>query len=352
MKISICMIVKDEAEHIAACLESLPSDVEVIIVDTGSTDNTNEILKAFNNIKLYSYKWENDFSKARNYSISLATGTHVLVLDADECLREDSYDKIVKHICNYPTTPAAVMIRNLDDGDEHSSVHRMIRLFPNEEKYRYFGAVHESLQANHAPASFIMSDVQIDHFGYNRTTYKEKKYNRYYRMYHEHLQGNPQDGYMWYQLGKLHSSVEEHEQACEAFIQASEYMKKPSLSHAAMIVEFSKVLKKIHLYEDAILLLENHRLLYDDYPDMMFQLGLLYMEVGNLDLISFSFKEAMKIGETGKYVTTIGVGSHLAAYNLGVFYELTGSRVEALKYYQMASAYEPAKLRLRAITKE
>lgn len=351
MNLSICMIVKDEEEHIRDCLNSLPADVEIIIVDTGSTDNTVPIAKMFENVKVIQHKWEDNYAKARNVSLSLATGTHIFVLDADERWTEGCYEMISKHIVNHPEDPAAILIRNID-GSELSSVHRMVRLFPNKDKFRFQGAVHEVLHCNNSPVSYIMTDILIEHYGYNRSNYKEKKYEHYLGLYLKHLESDNRDGYMWYQLGKLHASVEEYEQACEAFVQASEYLKKPSLAHAAMIIEFSKVLKNVALYDDAIYLLETHSKMYRDYPDISFQLGLLYMDVGQLELISSSFKKALSIGETSKYVTTVGVGSYLAAYNLGVFYELTGDLRAAMKYYRLALPYGPADIRIKLITKE
>ena len=71
--ISLCMIVKDEEMNIARCLDSAASLVdEIIIVDTGSKDQTVEIASKYTS-KVYSYLWNDDFSDARNYSFSKAS---------------------------------------------------------------------------------------------------------------------------------------------------------------------------------------------------------------------------------------------------------------------------------------
>ena len=90
MKISLCMIVKDEEEVLGRCLEcaSRVAD-EIVIVDTGSTDNTRGIAKAFTE-KIYETAWEDDFAKARNLSFSKATGDYLLWLDADDVIPEES----------------------------------------------------------------------------------------------------------------------------------------------------------------------------------------------------------------------------------------------------------------------
>lgn len=351
MKISICMIVKNEEKHIRACLDSIPGDVEINITDTGSTDQTTEIAESYANVRLTRYIWEDDFAKARNYSLSMATGTHIFMIDADECFQNGTYEQIANYVKQEPRIPAAVMIRNIGNNTEHSRVHRMVRLFPNQTKYRFHGSVHEVLYNDRSVASFNMSDIMIDHHGYNQLDYRKKKYHFYLSLYQKHLQMHPTDGYMWYQVGKLHASVDELEAACEAFIQAVNCMKNPSLSHASMIVEFGKVLRKAQLIEDAICLLENNQNLYEDYPDLWFQLGLLYMDSGKLESIPLAFNQAIEIGETKKYATTEGVGSFLAAYNLGVYYEVCGKVREALAAYSLANPYEPAVLRYDILKK-
>ena len=78
------MIVKNEEQHLAKCLMSVKPVVdEMIVVDTGSTDKPKHIAAALG-AKVFDFPWTNDFSEARNYSLSKASGDWILVLDADE----------------------------------------------------------------------------------------------------------------------------------------------------------------------------------------------------------------------------------------------------------------------------
>ena len=89
-RLSVCMIVKNEEQNIKRCLESVKDIAyQIIVVDTGSTDKTKELAKSYN-VELYEYKWDNNFSNARNESLKYATGDWVLFLDADEELRKDA----------------------------------------------------------------------------------------------------------------------------------------------------------------------------------------------------------------------------------------------------------------------
>jgi len=82
--LSLCMVAKDEEETIRQALESVKDIVdEVIVVDTGSSDNTKEIVGEFGG-KVIETEWQDDFSAARNLALKEAAGDYILCLDADE----------------------------------------------------------------------------------------------------------------------------------------------------------------------------------------------------------------------------------------------------------------------------
>ncbi len=86
MRISLCMIVKDEEEMLPRCLAAVAEHVdELVIVDTGSTDRTVEIAESFG-ADVVEFPWNGSFADARNVSLDRATGDWILWLDADEVL--------------------------------------------------------------------------------------------------------------------------------------------------------------------------------------------------------------------------------------------------------------------------
>ncbi|MEK7432479.1 MAG: glycosyltransferase, partial [Cyanobacteriota bacterium] len=95
MKISVCIITKNEEKYIEKCIESVYGIAyEIIILDTGSTDKTKEIVNKFDKVKLFETTWKNDFSSARNECISYVTGDWILSIDGDEILYKESLNFI------------------------------------------------------------------------------------------------------------------------------------------------------------------------------------------------------------------------------------------------------------------
>lgn len=100
MSISLCMIVKDEGLVLDEFLRDLKPYVdEIIVVDTGSKDNSKEIARKYTS-KVYDFKWCDDFSKARNFSISKATKEWILWLDPDEIISKKDLEKIKELVRN------------------------------------------------------------------------------------------------------------------------------------------------------------------------------------------------------------------------------------------------------------
>ena len=73
MRMSLCMIVRQEEKALARCLEGIADAVEeIVIVDMGSTDRTKEIARQFTD-KIYDFPWMDDFAAARNFAFSKGT---------------------------------------------------------------------------------------------------------------------------------------------------------------------------------------------------------------------------------------------------------------------------------------
>lgn len=161
MKLTACLIVKNEKDHIKNVLESLSDFDEIIVCDTGSVDNTVEIASSFDNAKVFTdYIWKDDFADARNYALSKCTGNWILSIDADETLEKGGIEKIKTVIENakYDQLHFSVSMR----GKGTNQVHFVPRLFRNNGIVKWEGSAHETL----IPVQANITDIEIE-YGYS-----------------------------------------------------------------------------------------------------------------------------------------------------------------------------------------
>lgn len=96
--ISVCIIAKNEETNIERCLKSLSKcGFEIIVVDTGSTDNTKAVAKKYTD-KVFDFIWCNDFAVAKNFAISKAQYEYVMVIDSDEFINDIDIQKLYRDI--------------------------------------------------------------------------------------------------------------------------------------------------------------------------------------------------------------------------------------------------------------
>lgn len=163
IKLSVCMIVKNEHDVLKRCLTCAEQIAdEIIIVDTGSSDDTIKIASDFTK-KVYKFKWVNDFSKARNYSFKKATCQYVMWLDADDVIEPEDIKKINQLKQNNFSDADVIMCKyNLIDitTQEISLFYYRERIVKNNKKFKFKEAVHEAITPS---GKIIYSDAAITH---------------------------------------------------------------------------------------------------------------------------------------------------------------------------------------------
>ena len=129
--ISICIIVKNVQALLPDCFRPLISlGYEIIIVDTGSTDKTKQVANQYTD-KVYDFVWQDDFSAARNYSISKASNEYVLIIDSDEVVDNIDKDKLERLIKDNPDGIGRLLIKDsfTRNGEKFIARSRLGRLF-------------------------------------------------------------------------------------------------------------------------------------------------------------------------------------------------------------------------------
>lgn len=160
MKISACLIVKNEKDHIRSVLSSLAGVDEIVVVDTGSQDNTVDIAREFTEKVFTDYEWADDFAAARNHALSKCTGDWVLSIDADEVLEDGGIEKIRYIIGN--AIPDQWHFSVEMTAKSNGQKHNLPRILRNDGSVSWLGAAHETL----TPVQRNLTDVVIT-YGYS-----------------------------------------------------------------------------------------------------------------------------------------------------------------------------------------
>ncbi|MEL6939286.1 MAG: glycosyltransferase [Cyanobacteria bacterium J06598_1] len=226
--LSICMIVKDEAKNLPLCLSSVKAVAdEIIVVDTGSTDETVAIAQK-TGATVTHLDWNDDFAAARNTALQQATQDWILVIDADETLTPKGaqfLDSIKSDAPLGQVKPEDLLLVTLlrqEIGANQSPYTQVSRLFRNLPQLRYVRPYHESIDesvealmaAEEKWQIAQFGDVAIDHTGYSVDEIAAKdKFERAKRIMEGHLAEHPQDAYMANKLGALYTQSNDWEKA-------------------------------------------------------------------------------------------------------------------------------------------
>ena len=219
MKLSICMMVKNESKYLDKCLKSLEPlrnavESELIIVDTGSTDNTVEIAKKYTD-KVYFHKWNNNFSEIRNITINYSTGEWFLCIDGDEIMyNPEEMISFLSSDLSQKYNSASVIIKNITNENnlKDAAVFSSVRLMKEYEGFSFKGAVHN--QPIYKKPTYDLNTSFL-HYGYVSTDKElmERKFKRTSAILKQELEKDPKNIYYWYQLSVSYSMHDEYDKA-------------------------------------------------------------------------------------------------------------------------------------------
>lgn len=288
--ISLCMITKNEEKNIKACLESVKDIVdEIIIVDTGSTDKTVDIAKSCG-AKVFTHKWNNDFSEARNVSLDKATKDWIIVLDGDEVLPKEDGKKL-KNIINATSMEGLYLrLENIVDNKSLGDA-VVLRVFRNNKFYRFRNKMHEqvifSIEENGGKDKIQATNLKILHYGYDSKIYnmvdKQKRNLKILESYPE----EERDGYFYYSIGNEYSRENDIDKSLKMYYKSLEYAKNNYTDQLPsylpyLILNISKSLASIKRYDKAINVLSEFKNKYTNFRDLFFLQCLYYIEIGKI----------------------------------------------------------------------
>lgn len=353
-KISLCMIVKNEGANLARCLNSVNGIVdEIIIVDTGSTDNTTHIALDYG-AQVHFHPWTDNFSDARNASLELATGEWILFLDADEELDPGSGEAL-HHITSPDRADPGiegcfVKIINYvgNEGWVETCPDLVFRLFRNRPDYRFRGAIHEQivdviLEKSREARFTIAEGISIIHYGYldGEVRAKNKK-NRNLGIIQTELEAHPHNRLLRYHFGVELFRAERYAEAAQVFTQAANGI-DPNTIYLPKLLRYlvlsHQAAGQLHqALETALLGLR----FFPDYADLHYYAGLVYLDLKQYGAAEKSLQQAASMPEQPpQYASFGGMRGFRAYYQLGKIADTFLQFEEALKYYILSLRDNP-----------
>ena len=221
MELSLCMIVRNEARTLARCLESVSGAVdEIVILDTGSTDETKEIAGRYTD-RVYDYVWQDDFSAARNASLALGTKPYLLWLDADDMLEREDRAKLIALKSRLDGSVDAVMTPYyyaFDDSGRPSFVFERERIIRADAGFRFEGAVHEAIAVG---GRVLHEDVIVRHMRKGEENHTARNLAIYERQLAAGKPLSPRDRYYYARELMAAERLREAEEAFGQYLQGS-----------------------------------------------------------------------------------------------------------------------------------
>lgn len=339
--ISVCIITKNESEYLLRNLQILKKyPCEIVVVDTGSSDSSVEIAKEYADICGY-FEWCDDFSKAKNYAVSLATNNIILVIDTDEMIEKLDVDYITDKLEKKPLGLGKVKCVStyMVDEEEQEGIDYISRVF--DRRYFHFeGCIHEQIVPNQDEGLYsFLAPVEINHLGYNLTgEEKHRKAERNIRLLLKEYEEHPTDAYIIYQLGKAYMYDDKDKEALSYFEKTFEMELDSSLDWVEnLIVNTGNLYIKTGQKEKA-LSLECLQSEFQDSADFHFMMGYTFMQNAMFDRALSFFRDATKMNE-GQMK---GSNSYNSFYNMGVIYECLGDVANSMKCYEKCGDFRKA----------
>jgi glycosyltransferase involved in cell wall biosynthesis len=303
--ISLCMIVKDEEQCLARCLDSVKNIVdEIIIVDTGSTDNTVKIAEFYTE-HVYHFEWINDFAAARNESIKHATGKWILVLDADEYLEPEAGQTLREFFQKEEPDVHIIYAMNVlnflgKGGSTGVSEALVNRVFPNHLGIRYHRPIHEQPRSRDgAKLQYKAAPCRILHSGYKEETLVAKrKHERNLSIFEQHkVRNGGYSAYDYLMLGNQYIMMGDYDQASIYLHKALGKEKELGTAYKQVLFSLLSMYLNTKQFIEAWGFMDKHLTSYEKYPDILAIRGSLYFNLGFYEEAKIIFQRCLSVGE-------------------------------------------------------
>jgi tetratricopeptide (TPR) repeat protein len=356
MLLSFCAIVKNESQNLERCLLSVKPFVdEMIVVDTGSTDDTVAIAQRCG-ASIHYFKWCNDFAAARNFANSLATGDWVLTLDADEKLVTSNPNWIKSlQIAAQDILAFSIGLRSASAPETEM---QPLRLFRNHPSLQYRDRYHEYLTyagqalASDHPYVRCLENVEIMHYGYTEDVIAGKSVQRI-PILEEIRNADGLSLMLLWTLSGMYEVTEQFEQAQSCYEEAWERLLPDLLTNTPL--EDSRSVRswlyslavralKAEDIETSQFICEQGIAWFPDFPPLFYLSGLL-LKMSDTPFAAIPFFEhCLEADRTGQYFKGEPFDQTLItlypAFDLGDVYLALSQYTEAITAFELALSFD------------
>ncbi|MGC8493862.1 MAG: glycosyltransferase [Syntrophobacteraceae bacterium] len=294
--LSVCMIVKNESANIADALACFtPFADELIVVDTGSSDNTKEIAARFTP-RVYDFEWIDDFAAARNFALSKASGSYHLWVDADDRFDEENQRRIESLKSDFDGKKAFYFIlQNRQEGMAPTSC-RQLRCFPIAEGIRFERRIHEQAFQSVMKAGLEMAfpDIVVTHIGYMTREIRVEKAKRNLEIMERQRAEGEEDGGLLFFLALTYAPLGRKQEAMECMTGALECFEKESYNHHLIPEAYlflAKLAQEMGDYDTSLRNLAVLGSLAGGNPLYNYHMGILYQRMGRHRLAVQALRE-------------------------------------------------------------
>ncbi len=335
--ISLCMIVRNEEDTLRRCVESArPLVDEIIIVDTGSTDNTRAIAAELTE-HVYDFQWIDDFSAARNFAFSKATKDYILHLDADDVMLPEDQRKFLEYKAKLRDEVDAVMMRynvGFDGCGNVTLCYQRERMVRRDRGYRWHEPVHEYLETG---GNIEHWDVAVSHLKLHPTPAR-RNLNIYEKRAAAGEVFSPRA--LYYFARELHYAGQ-HSRACAQFtlfLDGGQGWLEDNINACLMLARSYASLGDGKRRMDALL-----RSFTYDLPraEICCELGYLYKQKADYRRAAFWFETALRLDKPTSGFIQLDYYGYIPNMELCVCHDRLGNKQLALAYNERAAAIKP-----------
>ena len=343
LRLSLCMIVRDEEQTLPQCLAAVAGVVdEIVVVDTGSTDATIEIARSFG-AHVIEREWTGSFADARNVSFAAAAGDWLMYLDADEVLVHEDRE-LLRSLTGRTWREAFYFAQTSYTGareDGGAVAHDVLRVFRNREEYRFEGRLHEQVAhrlPGYLPERIETSGVRIEHYGYLGVVREaRRKSERNIELLRLQQAEGPATPFLHFNLGCEHAAAGDRPAALGEFERAWTMLEaaadKDSYKFApALLNRLVKALRVCGRPRQALTRAQQGLELFPGFTDLVLEQALAAIALEQRDRAIALLERCIEMGEANRgYTSTVGTGTFLPRLQLAQMRRAEGDLQAAIE---------------------